>query len=166
MLLSNGEEHYMHNGKSQENFPWIKDKFLRNTKSSGDSFYMVTSKDYDRDIDILNSADMDFNASISRKIEPGIFRVYDSVLIPPSKEGDPDDKGQMKILSKLGDYIYLDTIDIAKSYGEEPEDGHVDCCIDKYYMAYSFNWPYFSYASRFNFVLILNAFNPSFIQRY
>ena len=34
------------------------------------------------------------------------------------------------------------------------------------YMAYSFNWPYFSYATKMNFVFILNAFNPNFIQRY
>jgi len=39
-------------------------------------------------------------------------------------------------------------------------------CIDKYYLAYAFNWPYFSYASKFNYILILNSFNPSFIQRY
>lgn len=34
------------------------------------------------------------------------------------------------------------------------------------YMAYGFNWPYFSYATKFNYVFILNAFNSNFIQRY
>ena len=33
-------------------------------------------------------------------------------------------------------------------------------------MAYGFNWPYFSYATMNNYVFILNAFNPNFIQRY
>ena len=35
--------------------------------------------------------------------------------------------------------------------------------VDKFYMAYGFNWPYFSYASKMNYVFILNAFNPNFI---
>ena len=38
--------------------------------------------------------------------------------------------------------------------------------VDKWYMAYSFNWPYFGYASKMNYVFVLNAFNPNFIQRY
>ena len=151
----------MHNGKSQENFPWIKDKFLRSIVSDNESFYLVTSKDYDRDIDILNSGDQNFNGSITRSIEPKLLKVFDTLLIPPKEGANPKkDKGQLRILSKLGDYIYLDIIDIAKCYGNDPEEGHVDMTIDKYYMAYSFNWPYFSYASRHNFVLILNAFNP------
>ena len=28
-IFSNGIEHYIHDGSSQSNFPWIKDKFLR-----------------------------------------------------------------------------------------------------------------------------------------
>jgi len=55
VILSNGLEHYIHNGHNQENFPWIKDKFLRNVINMGEAFYLVTSKDYDRDIDILHS---------------------------------------------------------------------------------------------------------------
>ena len=33
-------------------------------------------------------------------------------------------------------------------------------------MAYAFNWPYFSYATKLNYVFILNSFNKDFIQRY
>lgn len=33
-------------------------------------------------------------------------------------------------------------------------------------MAYAFNWPYFSYATKMNYVFILNSFNKDFIQRY
>jgi hypothetical protein len=43
---------------------------------------------------------------------------------------------------------------------------HTRECIDKFYMAYGFNWPYFAYASKRNFIQILNAFNVNFIQRY
>jgi hypothetical protein len=60
-------------GRTQEFFPDIKDKFLRFVIDSGQGFYLVTSKDYDRDIDILSSTDKDFNASIVRSIEPGIL---------------------------------------------------------------------------------------------
>ena len=38
--------------------------------------------------------------------------------------------------------------------------------IDATYMAYGFNWPYFSYATKFKKILIYNAFNPTFVQRY
>ena len=71
-IFSNGVENYLLKGRSQEFFPDIKDKFLRFVIDSGSSFYLVTSKDYDRDIDILSSHDRDFNASIVRSIEPGI----------------------------------------------------------------------------------------------
>lgn len=37
----------------------------------GDSFYFTTSKEYDRDVDILNSSATNFNASITRSLEPG-----------------------------------------------------------------------------------------------
>ena len=87
------------------------------------------------------------------------------MLLPPKKD-DPEDKGKLKILSKLGDYLYYDTIDINQSYGDDPDLGHVDSCIDKFYMAYSFNWPYFSFTSRHNYIFILNSFNPNFVQRY
>ena len=136
---------------------------MRASLSTDDGFYIVTSKDYDRDIDILSSNDEDFNASITRSIEPGIFKVLDTKLIPPKKNDTDNDKGYIKILSKLGDKIYFDTIDISKSYEDDPEEGHISACSERYYMAYSFNWPYFSYASKQNFIFILNAFNPTFV---
>jgi hypothetical protein len=83
----------MHNGKSQENFPWIKDKYLRSTVSFDKGFYIVTSKDYDRDIDILNSYDQTFNASIERSLEPKIIKMFDIMLIEPKNKNDPNDKG-------------------------------------------------------------------------
>ena len=46
------------------------------------------------------------------------------------------------------------------------EQAHEGTCIDKMYMAYAFNWPYFSYATKMNYVFILNSFNKDFIQRY
>ena len=64
----------------QDNFPWIKDKFLRNVINQGDDFYLVTSKDYDRDVDILHSTDKIFNASFKRPIEPNSIHVYDSII--------------------------------------------------------------------------------------
>lgn len=33
VLFSNGDEHYMLNGQSQDSFSWIKDKFIRNVVS-------------------------------------------------------------------------------------------------------------------------------------
>ena len=70
----------MLNGNGQDNFPWIKDKFLRNVINHGDDFYLVTSKDYDRDVDILHSTDKSFNASFKRSIEPNSIHVYDSII--------------------------------------------------------------------------------------
>jgi len=61
----------MLNGNGQDNFPWIKDKFLRNVINHGDDFFLVTSKEYDRDVDILHSVDKTFNASFKRSLEPG-----------------------------------------------------------------------------------------------
>ena len=70
----------MLNGIAQDNFPWIKDKFLRNVINHDKAFYLVTSKDYDRDIDILHSEEKSFNASFKRSIEPGGVFVYDSIV--------------------------------------------------------------------------------------
>ena len=74
----------------------------------------MTSKDYDRDIDILSSSDRSFNASIVRSIEPGILKVFDSIIDTNVVESE---KGHMKTLILLGEHIYIDTIDIAKSFG-------------------------------------------------
>lgn len=70
---------------------------------------------------------------------------------------------------KIGDYLYLDTLDISKCFTDQSEnssdqeDPHVDSCVDKHYCGYGFNWPYFSFGSKFNFLFIMNAFNPTFI---
>jgi len=81
VIFSNGFEHYMLNDTSQDNFPWIKDKFVRNVINHEDGFFLVTSKDYDRDIDILHSDDEDFNVSYLRQLEPGILKVFDSMIL-------------------------------------------------------------------------------------
>ena len=67
-----------------------------------------------------------------------------------------------------GDYLFMDTIQIWHSNAEKMDKNkaHLSTCIDQVYFAYGFNWPYFSYASNSNYVFILNAFNPNFIQRY
>ena len=151
----------MLNGKGQDNFPWIKDKFLRNVINHGDDFYLVTSKDYDRDVDILHSTDQVFNASFKRQIEPKSLEVYDSIITDIS----PNDEqtGLMKTIMKIGESIYIDTVDIKIGFSDNDElNEHVKSSIDKYYMAYGFNWPYFSYGTKLNVVVILNAFNPHF----
>lgn len=53
---------------------------MRNVINHGKDFYFVTSKDYDRDIDILHSEEKSFNASFKRSIEPGSLFVYDSII--------------------------------------------------------------------------------------
>jgi hypothetical protein len=66
VIFSNGIEHYIMNESSQDNFPWIKDKFVRNVINYEGGFFLVTSKDYDRDIDILYTDNEDFNVSYLR----------------------------------------------------------------------------------------------------
>jgi hypothetical protein len=80
VIFSNGIEHYMLNYKSQDNFPWIKDKFIRSSQDFEGEFYLITSKDYDRDIDIIGSKNRNFNASFDRHSEPGLFNVFDSKI--------------------------------------------------------------------------------------
>ena len=126
---------------------------------SGTGFYLVTSKDYDRDIDILSSDDRDFNASIIRSIEPGILNVLDSKIEP----GVGESRGYLKTMIKLGESIYCDTIDLDKCYDEDSTLAVVESVEEKYYHAYGFNWPYFSFATKSNEIIILNAFNPSVI---
>ena len=73
----------------------------------------------------------------------------------------------MKILMNQGEHFYLDTIDIDMCYDKEKrKKAHITSVIDKVYLAYGFNWPYFSYATQFNYILIYNAFNVNFVQRY
>ena len=57
VIFSNGKEHYMLHNESQDNFPWIKDKFVRFIINVEGAFLLVCTKDYDRDIDILHSED-------------------------------------------------------------------------------------------------------------
>lgn len=80
-VLSTGHEHYLLKGMGQQNLPNIKDKILRNVINKDDEFYLVTSKDYDRDIDILHTYSENFNASIKRMLEPGMLDVKDSYVV-------------------------------------------------------------------------------------
>ena len=142
-----------------------------------DNFYLITSKDYDRDIDIIHSENEDWNAYFDRCIEPGLLNVFDANVIVD----DDDDNGHLNVmqtLMKIGDYLYLDTLDVDMCGGKnrvqteddktpmasndmktvdrlkteinlesdsEPEGFHIDTCVMKYYCAFGFNWPYFSY---------------------
>ena len=157
VVFSNGIEHYILKDRSQDFFPQIKDKIVRYMFDYDDSFYFTTSKEYDRDVDILNSSDVNFNAQIKRALEPGQIKVFDSVI---QTDGVNSDKGHMKILMNQGDYFYQDTINIDLCYEKEKrKKAHINSTIDKMYMAYGFNWPYFSYATKFNYILVYNAFN-------
>lgn len=164
VVFSNGVEHYILKGKSQDFFPQIGDKTIRHCINHNNEFYFVNSQEYDRDCDIQNSANIKFNASIVRSLEPGQIKVFDTEIqhgIPGSK------KGHMRIIMNQGDYLFLDTINIDDCMDDKQRgNAHINTCIDKMYMAYGFNWPYFSYATKFNYVFILNAFNANFIQRY
>ena len=115
-IFSNGKENYLLKGRGQEYFAAIKDKFLRYCLPYDDQFYLVTSKDYDRDIDILSSSNRSFNASIVRSIEPGILKVFDSII----DTNVESEKGHLKTLILLGEHIYIDTCDIAKSFDGNP----------------------------------------------
>jgi hypothetical protein len=71
--------------KKQDTFPWIKDKSLRNVINHKEGFYLVTCKDYDRDIDIIHSNDPKFEVSLKRSLEPGLIDVFDSKIITEDK---------------------------------------------------------------------------------
>ena len=71
--------------------------------------------------------------------------------------------GHLKKMIKLGESIFCDTINLDKCYNEEPTEAVIKSVEEKQYHAYGFNWPYFSYATKNNQVIILNAFNPSTI---
>lgn len=81
-----------------------------------------------------------------------------------------------------GDFLYLDTLEVNLEIENESSivqndvsglnelnslqqhrSQHQESVCEQMYMAYAFNWPYFSYATKMNFVFILNAFNPNFI---
>ena len=60
--------------------------------------------------------------------------------------------------------MYLDIIDMNSCTNDHKrDDAHVATCIDKMYMAYGFNWPYFCYSTKYNYIFVLNAFNSGFI---
>jgi hypothetical protein len=82
------------------------------------------------------------------------------------EQNEKSEKGHMKVLSKLGDFIYVDTIDIDLCFNDDPTESVIDTCVDKFYFAYGFNWPYFSFGTKHNDIFIFNAFNRDFIQRY
>ena len=63
----------------------------------------------------------------------------------------------MKTLMKIGDFLYLDALDIAQceegSNSEDTDDSqedsceqsesfHIESCVERHYSAYGFNWPY------------------------
>jgi len=106
-VFSNGVEHYILNGKSQDFFPQIGHKTIRFCKNAFNKFYFVSSQEYDRDCDIQCSDDIRFNASIFRSFEPGQMKVFDMHLT-----GTEEDGGEMMILMNQGDYLYLDMINL------------------------------------------------------
>lgn len=160
-IFSNGFEHYIHDGESQANFPWIKEKFLRAAVSEGDGFFIACSKDYDRDIDILHSGNEKFASSVKKFLEPDLFKVYDMRVVT-----NDDGKRKLNILCRVGDYLNYEIIDIAQAEVGNEDESHEGTHVYRFYNAYSFNWPYFGYATRFCDIFILNAFNPDFVQCY
>lgn len=76
---------------------------------------------------------------------------------------DLKDVNKLKTIIKIGEFIYVDVIDIALNKGDENDSNeHIESTIDRYYMAYGFNWPYFSYGTKLNVVVVLNCFNPKY----
>jgi hypothetical protein len=72
-------------------------------------------------------------------------------------------KGMLKTIMKIGEFLYIDCVDIGLGFHEEKEvNEHVKSSVDNYYMAYGFNWPYFSYGTKLNVAVVLNAFNPGY----
>lgn len=66
-------------------------------------------------------------------------------------------------MMQLGETFHLDTIDIDKCYNEEENDEVIQQITENYYHSQAFNWPYYSFAIKADFVIILNAFNTSFV---
>ena len=84
-------------------------------KNDHKDFYLFTTKDYDRDIDILNSNNDNFNASITRSSTPGVLKVYDSIITLENG------KRLLKFLTCLDDKLYLDTIDLERGLDKNDE---------------------------------------------
>lgn len=155
-FLSVGQENYILKGNMQSNFPWVKSKFVRASINVNDGFYLLLTKDYDRDIDILHTENQEYDASLIRAIEPGIFKVFDTLV---------NGGGLIKTLSRLGNKLYLDSIELDELVISKRNHA-LDSIVEHADHALGFNWPYFSFVTKDNFVYILNAFNKSFIQRY
>lgn len=79
-FLSIGQENYILTGDQQSNFPWVKDKFVRAAINVNKGYYLILTKNYDRDIDILHTENHEYQASVDRSIEPGIFKVFDIIV--------------------------------------------------------------------------------------
>ena len=94
--------------------------------------------------------------------------MYDMVVATCPNTG----KKLLQTLCRVGDYLTFDVIDIEKASSisekskAQNEVAHMDSYEDRHYGAYGFNWPYFCYATKYNRIFVLNAFNPSFIQCY
>jgi hypothetical protein len=74
-------------------------------------------------------------------------------------------KNQIKSLTLLDSKIYLDTIELDN--GSTTDRNHaISTITEEADHGFGFNWPYFSFVTKDNFIFILNAFNKSFIQRY
>ena len=71
VVFSNQEEHFILKGKSQDFFPQIGLKTIRNCLYFNKKFYFVNSEEYDRDCEILCSDSIGFNTAINRFLEPG-----------------------------------------------------------------------------------------------
>lgn len=97
-------------------------------------------------------------------LEPGLFEAYDMALVDSTENGRK--KKRLEILCRVGDYLSLEIIDIGMAKRETNEESHIESYQDKHYRAYSFNWPYFTYGTKFKRIFILNAFNSKFIQCY
>jgi hypothetical protein len=163
-VFSNGKEHYILKGRNQDFFHHIGEKTIRKCIGHDNIFYFINSNEhYDRDIVIQSSENKYFKAKINRSLEPDQIVVFDTQIYHKDEESCV-----LKILMYQGDYLFLDTIQIWHSNFEKMDKhkAHLSTCIDMVYFAYGFNWPYFSYASNSNYIFILSAFNPNFIQRY
>lgn len=111
VLFSNGEEHYIIKGKNQDIIDHLKNKFIRHSINYDNSFYLMTTKDYDRDVDIIHAERTNVKCFYDRKIEPGLMQVLDSNII---KKCLNKDKSQdlLQTLMKIGDYLYLDSVNV------------------------------------------------------
>lgn len=53
---------------------------MRGTVNVGKGYYLFLTKNYDRDIDIMHTENNEYEASMDRSIEPGIFKVLDLLV--------------------------------------------------------------------------------------